>query len=43
VALALNAVSIIGADASMLLATVVVGTIGADFVAVLLPPRSVTK
>jgi hypothetical protein len=41
VALALNAVSIIGADASMLLATVVVGTIGADFVAVLLPPRSV--
>lgn len=41
VALALNAVSIIGADASMLLATVVVGTIGADFVAVLLAPRSV--
>jgi hypothetical protein len=41
VALALNAVSIIGADASMLLATVVVGTIGADLVAVLLPPRSV--
>jgi hypothetical protein len=43
VALALNAVSIIGADASMLLATVVVGTIGADVVAVLAPPRSLVE
>jgi len=41
VALALNAVSIVGADASMLLAAVVAGTIGSDLVVLLLPPRSV--
>jgi hypothetical protein len=41
VGFALNAVSVVGADASMLLAAVVVGTIGADLVAVLLPPRSI--
>jgi hypothetical protein len=41
VALALNTVSIVGAEASMLLAAVVVGTIGADLVALLLPARSV--
>ena len=40
VAFALNAVSVVGADASILLAAVVVGTIGAELVAVLLPPRS---
>ena len=40
VALALNAVSIVGADASMLLAAVVAGTIGSELVAVVLPPRS---
>ena len=33
VAFALNAVSVVGADATMLLATVVVGTIGAELVA----------
>lgn len=37
---ALSAVSALGADASMLLATVVVGTIGSEFVAVLGRPRS---
>ena len=41
VAFALNAASVAGADASMLLAAVVVGTIGSELVAVLLPPRSV--
>jgi hypothetical protein len=41
VGFALNAVSVVGTDASMLLAAVVVGTIGAELVAVLLPPRSV--
>jgi hypothetical protein len=41
VAFALNAVDIVGADASILLATVVVGTIGSEFVALLLVPRSV--
>ena len=41
VGFALNAVSVVGADASMLLAAVVVGTIGSELVAVLLPPRSV--
>jgi hypothetical protein len=41
VALALNAVSIVGADASMLLAAVVAGTIGSELVALTLPPRSV--
>jgi hypothetical protein len=40
VAVALNAVSIVGVDASLLLAAVVLGTIGSEFVAVLLPPRS---
>jgi hypothetical protein len=40
VALALNAVSIVGTDASMLLATVVAGTIGAELVALLVRPRS---
>jgi hypothetical protein len=37
VAFALNAVSTVGADASMLLGAVVVGTIGSELVAVLLP------
>ena len=41
VAFALNAVSVVGADASMLLAAVVVGTIGSELVALLLPPRRV--
>jgi hypothetical protein len=36
----LNAVNAVGADASMLLAVVVVGTIGSELVAALLPPRS---
>lgn len=40
VAFALNAVSVAGADASMLLAAVVAGTIGSELVAILLPPRS---
>jgi hypothetical protein len=40
VGFALNGVSVVGAEASMLLAVVVAGTIGADLVAVLLPPRS---
>jgi hypothetical protein len=43
VALALNAIGIVGAEASMLLAAVVVGTIGSEFVAYLLPPRSVAS
>ena len=41
VGFALNAVSVIGADASMLLAVVVMGTIGSELVAVLSSPRSV--
>jgi hypothetical protein len=41
VAFALNAVSVVGADASMLLAAVVAGTIGSELVALLLSPRSV--
>ena len=41
VAFALNAVSVVGADASILLAAVVAGTIGSEFVALLLPPRRV--
>jgi hypothetical protein len=41
VAFALNAVSVVGADASMLLAAVVVGTIGSELVALRLPPRRV--
>ncbi len=43
VALALNALSIVGADASILLAAVVAGTIGSDFIALLVPPRSVRE
>jgi hypothetical protein len=43
VAFALNAVSVLDADATLLLATVVVGTIGAEFVAVLLPTRGVNE
>ena len=41
VGLALNAVSVVGTDASVLLAAVVVGTIGSELVAVLLLPRKV--
>jgi hypothetical protein len=41
VAFALNAVSVVGPDASMLLAAVVAGTIGAEIVALLLLPRRV--
>ena len=41
VGFALNGVSVVGADASMLLAVAVAGTIGSELVAVLLPPRSV--
>lgn len=41
VAFALNAASVVGADASVLLAAVVAGTIGSEFVALLLPPRRV--
>jgi hypothetical protein len=40
VALALNAIGIVGADASLLLGAVVVGTIGSEVVAYLVPPRS---
>ena len=38
-AFALNAVGVMGADASMLLGTVVLGTIGSELVAFRLPPR----
>lgn len=41
VAFALNAVSVVGADASLLLAAVVAGTMGSELVAILLPPQSV--
>ena len=41
VAFALNAARAIGADASLLLTTVVVGTIGSELVAVFLQPRTV--
>jgi hypothetical protein len=41
VAFALNAFTVVGADASMLLGAVVAGTIGSELVALLLPPRSV--
>jgi hypothetical protein len=41
VAYALNAASVVGDDATMLLSAVVVGTIGSEFVALLLPPRTV--
>jgi hypothetical protein len=40
VAFALNVASVVGADASLLLATVVAGTIGSEFVAILLTARS---
>ncbi|MEP7306138.1 MAG: hypothetical protein ABJA98_11530 [Acidobacteriota bacterium] len=43
VAFALNAVSVVGADASMLLAAVVAGTIGSEFVALLFPARKAGK
>ena len=43
VGFALNGVSVLGGDASMLLAVVVAGTIGAELVAALLPPRSVDQ
>jgi hypothetical protein len=43
VGFALNAVSVVGADSASLLAAVVVGTIGSQLVAVLLPPRSVDE
>ena len=39
VVFALNAVGVVGADSQMLLAAVVVGTIGSELVAVLLAPR----
>jgi hypothetical protein len=41
VAFALNLAIVAGADASMLLAAVVAGTLGSECVALLLPPRSV--
>jgi len=40
VAIALDAVSVVGADASLLLTVVVTGTIGSELVAPLFPPRS---
>ena len=40
VAFALNVASVASTDASLLLAAVVAGTIGSEFVAILLPPRS---
>jgi hypothetical protein len=40
VGFALNGVSVVGPDASLLLAVVVAGTIGSELAAVLLPPRS---
>jgi hypothetical protein len=43
VGVALDGVSVVGADASMLIAVVVAGTIGSELVAVLLPPRSVSE
>jgi hypothetical protein len=43
VAFALNAVSVIGADAAMAHAAVVVGTIGSELVAVVLRPRRVAE
>jgi hypothetical protein len=43
VGFALNGVSVIGADASMLLAVVVAGTIGSELLAVLFPPRGVNQ
>jgi hypothetical protein len=43
VAFALNAVSVVGADASILLAAVVTGTIGAEIIALLFPRRTVSE
>ena len=43
VGFALNAVSVVGADASTLLAAVVGGSIASELVAVLLPPRSLPE
>ena len=43
VGFALNGLSVLGADASMLLAVVVAGTIGSELVAALLTPRSVSQ
>lgn len=43
VGIALDAVTVVGADASMLLATVVVGTIGSELAAILLTPRSAAE
>jgi uncharacterized membrane protein YhaH (DUF805 family) len=43
VGFALNGLSVLGADASLLLAVVVVGTIGSELVAALLPPRSASE
>ena len=41
VAFALNATTVLGGDASVLVAAVVIGTIGSELVAFLLPPRRV--
>jgi hypothetical protein len=41
VAFALNAVAVVGADAALLLGVVVIGTIGSELVALLVPHRSV--
>lgn len=43
VAFALNVASVVGTDASLLLAAVVAGTIGSEFVAILLSPESVAE
>ena len=43
VAFALNAAEVAGAEAPLLITSVVVGTIGSEVVALLLPPRSVTE
>jgi hypothetical protein len=43
VAFALNAVSVVGVDASILLGAVVAGTIGSEFVALLAPARRARK
>jgi hypothetical protein len=43
VAFALNVVSVVGADAGLVLAAVVAGTVGSELVAILLPPQSVAE
>jgi hypothetical protein len=43
VGFALNGLSVLGADGSILLAVVVVGTIGSELVAALWPPRSASE